>query len=341
MFDLLSARLGRAKRETESAFTFEIHLHDTVIITALLLSMVASLTLLFRALWRVVYGIEYRKFIVAFYTVVALIATSLIAVDLLEESRARYPKDVEFYPTLLCLMVFVGLTFCFYQARFLYGCAATLRRKPVSWALILVSLSMSFWCYHRIQKRCDGLDIFGLAVISPGIMEENHHFVAMTDKDTRIPLYRMEINEPRFEAYSSATWEKFAEFRLALIHRDAPDKVANCHGWVFTDGQFLLKGRDVKRILSDNGYYVVVEPAPNDLLIYRNETGEILHTAKVQAVLNDGTVISESKWGIDQRFLHLPAGQPYSQVFCYYRTDRPNHLLQIRKATIDDDVYDD
>jgi len=52
----------------------------------------------------------------------------------------------------------------------------------------------------------------------------------------------------------------------------------------------------------------------------------------VQGLLAEGTVIVESKWGIDQRFLHLPDDQPYSTLYAYYRTERVNHLIEIHSA---------
>ncbi len=141
------------------------------------------------------------------------------------------------------------------------------------------------------------------------------------------------VDDYTFEEYSSSSEERFRAFGNAMIYREDADRMANCHGWIFTDGRFLLKGNDVERILCDNHYELVADPRPSDLVIYRNEMGSILHTALVQGILRDGTVITESKWGIDQRFLHLPANQPYSQHFAYYRTDRPNHLIRIQEST--------
>jgi hypothetical protein len=48
--------------------------------------------------------------------------------------------------------------------------------------------------------------------------------------------------------------------------------------------------------------------------------------------LNDGTVLAESKWGIDQRFIHLPEHQPYSSDFTYYRTNRRDHRILVHRV---------
>jgi hypothetical protein len=104
-----------------------------------------------------------------------------------------------------------------------------------------------------------------------------------------------------------------------------------------------VKGSDVEQILQDHQYSVVTDPRSQDLVIYRDVTGNILHTALVQALLPDGTVIAESKWGTLQRFLHLPEDQPYSTIFQFYRTKRPDHWIQVQpqKARKSDDTESD
>ena len=232
-------------------------------------------------------------------------------------------------------------TFCAYQVSTHHGSAVTLRQYTSSWLLIFFSLMMTGWSYHRIQIRSLGVDFVGMSDTVPGVVELDNHSLAMTDTGTNIPLYRFATDESRFEEYASSSEDRFRIFGNAMIYREDADKMANCHGWVFTDGRFLLKGNDVDRILCDNHYVLVTDPRPSDIVIYRNEMGSILHTALVQGILRDGTVITESKWGIDQRFLHLPAKQPYSQHFEYYRTDRPNHLIRIRESTFCNDDYND
>jgi len=56
----------------------------------------------------------------------------------------------------------------------------------------------------------------------------------------------------------------------------------------------LLRGREVVQILRDNGYRVTLSPRAEDLVVYRNEAGEIVHTGIVSGVLDDGTVLVES-----------------------------------------------
>ena len=312
-------------------------LTSTVLISALVLSLAGSALLLARSLWRVSFGAENRKSIEAMYLVLSIGAASFIAIDLLQASRVLSASNIEIYSELGCFLLFMAMTFCAYQASIHHGSAATLRRYASSWLFVVLELLMTGWSYHRIQIHSSSIDFLGMSENVPGVVELDDHSLAMTDEGTGIPLYRFATDDNRFEEYALQAEERFRAFGNAMIHREEADKMANCHGWVFTNGRFLLKGNDVERILCDNHYVLVVDPRPSDLVIYRDEMGSILHTALVQGILRDGTVITESKWGIDQRFLHLPANQPYSQHFEYYRTDRPNHLIRIRESTFDHD----
>jgi azurin len=178
--------------------------------------------------------------------------------------------------------------------------------------------------------------------ILPGVIEPEEGSWAMTDEGANIPLYHLATDDIQFQEYALSVDQRYKSYLHEMIHRGDADKTTNCHGWVFTGGRFLLKGADVERILCDNRYFVVSDPKPNDIVIYRDQARNILHTALVQAVLADGTVITESKWGVDQRFLHLPVDQPYSSTFEYYRTDRfSDHLIRIGTSVAHGDFLDD
>ena len=312
-----------------------------MLISALVFSLAGSVLLLARSVWRVGFGAEKRRSIEVFYRVLSVSAALFIAIDLLKVSRVLFASRFEIYSDLGCLLLLMTTTFCAYQVSTHHGSAVTLRQYTSSWLLIFFTLMMTGWSYHRIQIRSLGVDFVGMSDAVPGVVELDNHSSAMTDTGTNIPLFRFATDESRFEEYASSSEDRFRIFGNAMIYREDADKMANCHGWVFTDGRFLLKGNDVDRILCDNHYVLVTDPRPSDIVIYRNEMGSILHTALVQGILRDGTVITESKWGIDQRFLHLPAKQPYSQHFEYYRTDRPNHLIRIRESTFCNDDYND
>ena len=122
------------------------------------------------------------------------------------------------------------------------------------------------------------------------------------------------------------------EYNGSMIQRAPAGPLANCHGWVFLDGQYLISGDAVQRILDDNAYEVVEEAIAGDVIIYRDNDRNIVHSGLVRGVLNDGTIIIESKWGVEGVFLHNPLDTPYSVLFDYYRSPRPTHRVKIVPA---------
>ena len=144
---------------------------------------------------------------------------------------------------------------------------------------------MTGWSYHRIQTHCSSFSFLGLSEGVPGVLELDVEFLGATDEGTNIPLYRFATDPKHFEEYASLSEERFRSFGNVMIHRYDADKMANCHGWVFTGGKFLLKGIDVDQILCDNHYALVSDPRPCDIVIYRDEMRRIQHTAIVQGVL--------------------------------------------------------
>ena len=66
-------------------------------------------------------------------------------------------------------------------------------------------------------------------------------------------------------------------------------------------------------------------------MIYHDDDGVITHTGLVRGVLDEGTVMVESKWGIGARYLHRPEDQPYSTLFDFYHRPESGHQIAIRK----------
>lgn len=147
----------------------------------------------------------------------------------------------------------------------------------------------------------------------------------VTDLGRSIPLMRF-----AGEALGAEAAELVPEsFRLRVIVAGTDDSPANCHGWVFTGGQYLVQSRYVDMILQDNGYRIVTEPRVGDLIVYRDELGDPIHTGVVKAVGNDGFALIESKWGALDTYLHLPQDQVYSKGYAYYRSVREGHQLHL------------
>ncbi len=317
-------------------------MNNSDVIPAFLLTLVASLLLVARNVWRVGFGAEKRISIEAFYAVLCLGASATIALDLMYTAGSLLAGNVEVFSYLAILILFTTITICALRAGTLHGPAKKLRRNIHSWILVLLSMSMSGWTYHRVHNLSSCVDILGIGGILPGVVERVESSWAMTDEGANVSLYHLATDDIQFEEYSLSADKRYKSYLHVMIHREDADKTTNCHGWVFTGGRFLLKGADVERILCDNRYFIVSDPKPNDIVIYRDQSRNILHTALVQAILADGTVITESKWGVDQRFLHLPADQPYSPVFEYYRTDRfHHHLIRIGTSVAQGDFLDD
>ncbi len=112
-----------------------------------------------------------------------------------------------------------------------------------------------------------------------------------------------------------------------VIRRGKATDESNCHGWVFTGGRYNVGGRFVNTILAENGYAGVADPAAGDLCVYRSGDNEVMHTAVVRAVLSDGTVLVEGKWGRLGVYLHVVDESCYGTEFGYYHSARSGHLL--------------
>ncbi|MFM9067015.1 MAG: hypothetical protein ACKOUR_06775 [Planctomycetota bacterium] len=156
--------------------------------------------------------------------------------------------------------------------------------------------------------------------------------VAVTDSGHEFPLFQFDVPE---EASMTSVETLGGDISEKVILVNDEDSTANCHGWVFTHGHYMIRGEWVDMILKDNGYEVVEEPQVDDLIIYRSDDGVPVHTGLVKAIGKDHFVLIESKWGGMPTYLHLPEDQVYSAHFSYYRSARDGHQVRImpRQAT--------
>jgi len=150
---------------------------------------------------------------------------------------------------------------------------------------------------------------------------------AVTDRGRPIPLLEPDV-DAEAAGHSHRSRELAVEYQNRRIEIAGDDNVTNCHGWIFTSGQFMVGGRSVELILEDNGYQPVSIPQPGDLIIYREANHAITHSAIVCFLLPDGRVMVESKWGTLGTFIHLIDDSIYGSLYSIYRTSRLEHVLQ-------------
>lgn len=161
------------------------------------------------------------------------------------------------------------------------------------------------------------------SAVRPTQIEQEMYGV--TDLGRTIPLLQFEPTDGHFEAS-----ELIPEpFRARVIVADSAHSTANCHGWIFTGGQYLVQSRHVDSILEDNGYRIVSEAGVGDVIVYRDDAGVPIHTGIVKAVGREGFVLIESKWGALDTYYHLPDDQVYSMNYAFYRSSRDGHAIHL------------
>lgn len=204
------------------------------------------------------------------------------------------------------------------------------RHRPSAWFLLASSVGLVFWSSRQFESRLNPPPKKAILVVgTPGTRSQVHEFVALTDRNHPIKVYRLEQEGTTSTDVEFPESVAYTEYSGNMIQRAPAGPLANCHGWLFLDGQYLISGEAVQRILDDNEYEVVDQPLAGDVIIYRDTGRDIVHSGLVRGVLNDGTVIIESKWGTEGVFLHSPTDTPYSDMFEYYRSPRPTHRVKI------------
>ena len=168
-------------------------------------------------------------------------------------------------------------------------------------------------------------------VANPGVMVKKTDFWGTTDCGTPIQLYERSISVDAYKVCIEECRSTFLPLSEKAMLRAQPFVQSNCHGWVFSKGQHILRSEDVQLILKDNNYTLVARPECNDVAVYRSDEGAILHTGLVRGSLEGATIV-ESKWGIGALYLHVAEEQPYTQNISYYRTNRPSHDILISSS---------
>jgi len=151
---------------------------------------------------------------------------------------------------------------------------------------------------------------------------------AVTDAGESVPLFTIPPDSAS-AMIADDTEIMTTSLGLALIRTEPVDVRYNCHGYVFTEGRFWVRGAAVEGILTANGYQETKTPKPGDVAVYRDEeTQEVAHTGLVRSVLPSGAVLIESKMGSCGRYVHGADKHPYPHTtLTYYHTPRLSHLL--------------
>lgn len=212
-----------------------------------------------------------------------------------------------------------------------------LRRSPLPAVLLLFGplLLAAVWWQHpssRIEAQptdrsedqpTDGASLADYQICQIQIREARTVSV-VTDRGRRIRLGTPVQPVPLADLSEVENHNRTHELSRKVIVRTGPDPSHNCHGWVFTDGQFWIAGV-VDDILTDNEYRLVSTPAVGDLAVYRGGAGKVVHSGIVRSA--EGCILVESKWGPMSRFIHCPEDQPFGGACTFYRSSRRGHLL--------------
>jgi hypothetical protein len=150
---------------------------------------------------------------------------------------------------------------------------------------------------------------------------------AITDEGSVLPVFHYDPVQALEEAEHALL--ALEQYQLHVIRLSGPSDASNCHGWVFTGGQYGIRGPDVENLLADNGYQVAAEPQVGDLAVFREMDGKIAHTAVVRIAEPSGLLVVESKWGPLGVYLHPVTSQPYGDRYAFYRSSRAGHLVSI------------
>jgi hypothetical protein len=153
---------------------------------------------------------------------------------------------------------------------------------------------------------------------------------AVTDSGRAIPLFHFEMFTPAKDAEQLILAAE--KFQHQVIRVEQPSAECNCHGWIFTGGQFGIRNPDVRAILADNGYVAVKDVREADLAIYTNGD-DYTHSGVVRLTDPSGLILVESKWGPFGVFLHAPDMQPFSGVCTFYRSARHGHQLALHPVS--------
>ena len=191
---------------------------------------------------------------------IAIFVASVLSVDIFEASYVRTSNAQHILVSILAVAAAVAVS------------ALHLRRSPrvvgmaalphifASVLLLASSGGAAYWSGQRFIDVTQPNKDIGLLLNTPGELKDVPDFVAVTARGDEVPLLRWHVDHDAFEYYAALETQRFSSLMSLVIQRAPPDERANCHGWVFTGGQYLLSGRSVPAILQGNGYTITDSP---------------------------------------------------------------------------------
>lgn len=153
---------------------------------------------------------------------------------------------------------------------------------------------------------------------------------AVTDQGTTIGLFHFKMHSTvaEIESYIRET----EKGRSQLIRLAEANPASNCHGWLFTGGEYGVRDEDVPHILNDNGYVEVADAREGDLAVY-SVGAQVSHTGIVRMKHKPSPTLIESKWGPMGVYLHAVDQLPFPGICRFYRSPREGHMLVIGNAS--------
>jgi len=184
----------------------------------------------------------------------------------------------------------------------------------------------------------------GAARIPPPIfvVKQMEHVRLVTDRGRKLLLFQFEpmvqiANGPEANGSTESDRRQFLDVGEQVFLRNTkpdlsqvirvvePRTECNCHGWIFTGGEYGIYGSQGSAILEDNGYALVQDPKESDLAIYWDRHGVVAHAGIVRTPPWSASLLVESKWGPFGVYLHPPLVHPFSGACSYYRSPRTAH----------------
>lgn len=232
-----------------------------------------------------------------------------------------------------CTLGIVGLLHLNHIPRFVRGIGMLSRRAGFQ-ATIMVASGVAMMAGSIVhfseeeEKTFDRDTDFMVELAAQPPLYEEAAEPAVTDLGR--PLSPRAPSQPRDQKSISISELESLQASKCLgrvIRLEEASDTCNCYGWLFTGGRYWLSQTEVEFILDDNGYQIVSDPQPGDVVIYR-KGNSILHAGVVRMIGDGQQVFVAGKWGWMGVFLHRIDDSLYGKSYQVYRSNRVGHVVK-------------